>query len=73
MIVVAIIGIPAAIALPAYQDYTAHIQVSEVVAAAGAVKSSISEYYRPQGACPADGTYDIGPGRYTASEQRVVV
>jgi len=43
MIVVAIIGILAAIALPAYQDYTARAKVSEVVLAASSCRASISE------------------------------
>ena len=43
MIVVAIIGILAAIALPAYQDYTVRARVSEGLTAASAMKSTISE------------------------------
>lgn len=43
MIVVAIIGILAAVALPAYQDYTVRAKVSELMLAAGAFKSSIAE------------------------------
>jgi len=43
MIVIAIIGILAAIALPAYQDYTARAKISEVVLAASTCKNSISE------------------------------
>jgi type IV pilus assembly protein PilA len=43
MIVVAIIGILAAVALPAYQDYTIRAKVSEMVAQAGAFRTSISE------------------------------
>jgi type IV pilus assembly protein PilA len=43
MIVVAIIGILAAVALPAYQDYTIRAKVSEAVLAAGALKTSIAE------------------------------
>lgn len=46
MIVVAIIGILAAVALPAYQDYTIRAKVSEAVIAATAVKSLISEAYQ---------------------------
>ncbi len=43
MIVVAIIGILAAIALPAYQDYTARAKVSEIVLAASACRTTITE------------------------------
>ncbi|WP_435634449.1 pilin [Pseudomonas solani] len=43
MIVVAIIGILAAVALPAYQDYTARAKVSEVVLAASSCRAAISE------------------------------
>lgn len=46
MIVVAIIGILAAIALPAYQDYTARAKVSEVIIAASSPKSLISEAFQ---------------------------
>lgn len=54
MIVVAIIGILAAVALPAYQDYTIRSKVSELVLAASACKTSIAEYYQSQNAWPAD-------------------
>ena len=43
MIVVAIIGILAAIALPAYQDYTVRAKVSELILAASAVRTSVTE------------------------------
>jgi type IV pilus assembly protein PilA len=68
MIVVAIIGILAAVALPLYQDYVARSQVAEAVAQAGAIKVSISEYSMTQGECPPDSVYNnsIG-GRYTAN------
>jgi type IV pilus assembly protein PilA len=46
MIVVAIIGILAAIALPAYQDYTVRAKISEVVIAASSAKSTISEAFQ---------------------------
>lgn len=45
MIVVAIVGILAAIAIPAYQDYTVRAKVSEGIAAAGATKASVAEYF----------------------------
>ncbi len=52
MIVVAIIGILAAIALPAYQDYTARAKVSEVVLAASACRTTITEVVQSASALP---------------------
>jgi type IV pilus assembly protein PilA len=52
MIVVAIIGILAAIAIPAYQDYTIRSQVTEGLNLASAVKTSVAEYYAQNGAWP---------------------
>jgi type IV pilus assembly protein PilA len=54
MIVVAIIGILAAIAIPAYQDYTIRSQVSEGLTLAGAAKAAIAETFSQTGAAPAD-------------------
>jgi type IV pilus assembly protein PilA len=54
MIVVAIIGILAAIAIPAYSDYTKRAKVTELVTAGSACKASVSEYFQAQGAFPAD-------------------
>ena len=54
MIVVAIIGILAAVAIPAYQDYIARAQVSEAVALAAKGKSSLAEYFSDRGAWPDD-------------------
>jgi len=56
MIVVAIIGILAAIAIPAYQDYTIRAQVSEGLNLTGACKAAVTEYYQDQGAFPATNT-----------------
>lgn len=53
MIVVAIIGILAAVALPAYQDYTVRAKVSEVVLAASGPKTSIAEFYQAKGYLPS--------------------
>ena len=46
MIVVAIIGILAAVALPAYQDYTLRAKMSEVILAGSACRTSITEVYQ---------------------------
>jgi type IV pilus assembly protein PilA len=50
MIVVAIIGILAAVALPAYQDYTIRAKVSEGLVLAGGIKTAIEETYQSKGA-----------------------
>jgi len=52
MIVVAIIGILAAVALPAYQDYTKRAKVSEILVLASKDKVSVSEYYMSTGNYP---------------------
>jgi type IV pilus assembly protein PilA len=54
MIVVAIIGILAAIAIPAYQDYTIRSQVTEGLNLASAVKTGVSESFANTGTWPAD-------------------
>jgi type IV pilus assembly protein PilA len=54
MIVVAIIGILAAIAIQAYQDYTTRAQVTEGLNMAGAAKAAVSESYSANGGWPAD-------------------
>ena len=54
MIVVAIIGILAAIAIPAYQDYTIRAQVSEGLSLSAGAKAAVSEYYQDQGDMPAN-------------------
>ncbi len=52
MIVVAIIGILAAIALPAYQDYTIRAQMAEGITMTNAIKPKITEYYEYKGIFP---------------------
>jgi type IV pilus assembly protein PilA len=54
MIVVAIIGILAAIAIPAYQDYTIRSQVTEGLNLAGTLKAAVSENFANNGVWPAD-------------------
>ena len=54
MIVVAIIAILAAIALPAYQDYTIRSQVSEGAVLADGAKTAVAEFFSNTGAAPAD-------------------
>jgi type IV pilus assembly protein PilA len=53
MIVVAIIGILAAIALPAYQDYIIRSKVTELLARGSEAKNSITEYYSAKGTMPS--------------------
>src|ERR1043165_6993598 len=69
MIVVAIIGILAAVAIPAYQDYIARAQVSEAVSLLGSGKTPLSEYYNDKGVGPGAAASVMGntAGKYTAS------
>ena len=52
MIVVAIIGILAAIAIPAYQDYTIRAQVSEGLSLSSGAKAAVAEYFQDSGNWP---------------------
>jgi len=70
MIVVAIVGILAAIALPAYQDYIVRSKMSETMAAIAACKTSVAEYTSTKGTLPADVTLagcSTVPSQYLAS------
>jgi type IV pilus assembly protein PilA len=69
MIVVAIIGILAAVALPAYQDYTKRAKVSEIVLAASACRTTITEVY--QSASSGPGANNWGCESASASSKYV--
>ena len=71
MIVVAIIGILAAIAIPQYQDYTIRARVTEGFNLAGAAKTGVAEYYNTNSAWPTTnasaGVADAIQSKYVAS------
>ena len=67
MIVVAIIGILAAVALPAYQDYTKKAKVSEVILATAPAKAALSESVQVNSAMPATLALDAQASKYVAS------
>ena len=69
MIVVAIIGILAAVALPAYQDYTIRAKNSEVILAASSCRTSITEVIQSASTLPTAGNW--GCENSTASSQYV--
>jgi type IV pilus assembly protein PilA len=73
MIVVAIIGILAAIALPAYSDYTIRAKVSEVMIGASACKTAVSEYLQANGVLPpaTNTTQAAGCNDYTVSTKYI--
>jgi len=82
MIVVAIIGILAAVALPAYQDYTVRAKVSEVLAAAAPCKTGVSEIVsngntdvsaQLPGACPSVTTTKVASSSVDANGKILVV
>lgn len=71
MIVVAIIGILAAVAIPAYQDYIARAQVTEALNLTGAVKTPVSEFFADRGTWPTTSEFNSmisqQNGKYVAS------
>jgi type IV pilus assembly protein PilA len=67
MIVIAIIGILAAIAIPAYQNYTIRSQVTEGLSLADGWKTSISEYYAQNGSFPTGSSTTGGAGLVAVS------
>ncbi|WP_313552468.1 pilin [Pseudomonas sp.] len=67
MIVVAIIGILAAIAIPAYQDYIARAQMSEAVSLADGLKTPVTEVFTQTGSCP-DNSKAAGSGIPNATD-----
>jgi type IV pilus assembly protein PilA len=75
MIVVAIIGILAAIAIPQYQNYTGRAQLSDAIVIASGLKTAVAEYYQVNGSFTgaSDGTGGIpadiasGAGKYANS------
>ena len=69
MIVVAIIGILAAVAIPAYQDYIARAQMSEAVQLLGSGKTPLAEYFADKGSWPAALSDVMGntSGKYTGA------
>ncbi len=79
MIVVAIIGILAAVALPAYQDYTVRAKVSEVILGVSACRTSVTEVYQSNsaGSLPTGGNWGCefatgasqGPTKYVGAVQ----
>lgn len=67
MIVIAIIGILGAVALPRYQEYTVRAKVTEVILAAAAAKTAVTESYQTNSAMPASLTLEAQSSKYVAS------
>jgi len=73
MIVVAIIGILAAIAIPAFQDYMVRAKVTELVNGAGICKTSVTDFYQAKGVMPASATSAGCTDQSTANAAAAVV
>jgi type IV pilus assembly protein PilA len=74
MIVVAIIGILAAVAIPAYQDYIARAQASEAVTLLGGGKTPLAEFYADQGRWPTAAEFNqVVPNRQGKYVDRVEI
>src|SRR5687767_6750188 len=70
MVVVAIVGILAAIAIPAYQDYTIRTRTVELINMAGVCKTSVAEFYQSNSRMPAT-TAEAGcPNQQTANAKQ---
>jgi type IV pilus assembly protein PilA len=65
MIVVAIIGILAAVALPAYKDYTIKAKMSEVILAASQCRTTVAEVYQTASVAPGANAWGCGEGATT--------
>lgn len=72
MIVVAIIGILAAVALPAYQDYTVRAKVSEVILAGSACRTTVSEVYQSTASLPSQNDWGCEVGSTSSQASKYV-
>ncbi|MCO8107003.1 pilin [Acinetobacter indicus] len=72
MIVVAIIGILAAVALPAYQDYTVRAKVSEAVLAGSTCRTAVSEAFQSASTLPTGGNFGCEVGSSTSKASKYV-
>lgn len=71
MIVVAIIGILAAVALPAYQDYTVRARVSEMILAASSARTAVTEICQVNNGCNNIAGVTIAPTNFVANTSAV--